>query len=288
MASIINFPDFMNNNIILKSGKLNKIYYFLYGILIGFIHKNANKNIFCFFMNLFFRKENKIYYKNGMYSKKLNSLTISYPNKRIDRVIINHNKHFNFFLETYCLDGLKVSKDDLVVDCGANVGELFYALKLKNDNFNYIGFEPDPVSFECLKSNLFSTENKAYKIALGDKTGTADLFIDSDGGDSSLVYFGKEKKIQVETRTLDTFNFENIKLLKLEAEGYEFEVLKGAANTLRNIQYITVDYGPEKGVNEETSKADVTNYLYANDFSLISGSKYRQVGLFKNNRLLKP
>ena len=65
------------------------------------------------------------------------------------------------------------------------------------------------------------------------------------------------------------------------------EVVLQAANTLRNIQYITVDYGPEKGVNEETSKADVTNYLYANDFSLISGSKYRQIGLFKNNRLLK-
>ena len=68
---------------------------------------------------------------------------------------------------------------------------------------------------EASENFRFSTENKAYKIALGDKTGLADLFIDSDGGDSSLVYFGKEKKIQVETRTLDTFNFENIKQIPL-------------------------------------------------------------------------
>lgn len=286
MASIVHFPDFMNNNLELSAGKLNKLIYFFYGILIGFIHKNTNGRLFCSLMNLFFRKESKIYYEDGFYSKKINQQVISYPNKRIDRVIIDYKKHLNHFMATYCLDNLSFTDGDLILDCGANVGELFYGLSQKDLKFRYVGFEPDPITFKCLEKNLNESKNEFYNIALGEKDGLADLFLDSEGGDSSLVYFGKTEKIQVETRALDSFNFGKIKLFKLEAEGYEFEVLKGSKNTLKNIELISVDYGPEKGVNKETSIANVTNYLYENGFSIIEGSKYRHIGLFINNKIL--
>jgi len=286
MASIIQFPDFMNNNLELKTGKLNKLFYFFFGVLIGFIHKNTNGKFFCYLMNIFFRKESKIFYKDGLYSKKINQRIISYPNKRVDRVIINYKKHLNHFMETYCLDKLSFKDGDLILDCGANVGELFFGLSQKFENFRYIGFEPDPITFKCLEKNLTKSNNEYYNIALGEKDGQADLFLDSEGGDSSLIYFGEAKKIKVETRALDSFNFGKIKLFKLEAEGYEFEVLKGSKNSLGNIEFISVDYGPERGIHKETSTANVTNYLYENGFSIIEGSKYRHIGLFVNNKFL--
>tara|TARA_B000000532_G_C18877109_1_gene411222 strand:+ start:4166 stop:5023 length:858 start_codon:yes stop_codon:yes gene_type:complete len=282
MATIVHFPDFMYNNLDLKKGNFFKLIYFLAGLIVGFIHKNTNKKLFCFFMNIFFRKESKIYYKNDLYFKNLENRTISFPNKRIDRVIINYKKHFNDLLETYCVSDLMLEEDDTVVDCGSNVGELFYALKINNSHFNYYGFEPDPITYRSLHENLKNTSSEIFDYALSNENGQANLYLDSEGADSSLVYFGKVKNYSVETRTLDSFKLEKIKLFKLEAEGFEYEVLEGAKNTLKNTDLVTVDYGPEKGLEKNTTASEVTNFLYKNDFKLIKTSKYRHVGLFKN------
>jgi len=282
MAAIIHFPDFMINNMDLKPGKIRKCFYFFYGIIVGIIHKNTNGKLFCFFMNLFFNKENKIFFEEGLYCKKIQNEKICYPNKRIDRIIIDYKKHLSHFLESYCLDDFEIQDNDTVLDCGANVGELYFALKQNKYNFEYIAFEPDPVTYNCLKKNIKNTTSKTYKGALSEKSGFAKFFIDSEGGDSSLVFFGKDTTINVKTYSLDSLKLERVKLFKVEAEGYEYEVLCGAKNTLSKIQYITVDYGPEKGIAKETSKADVTNFLYENGFTMIKGSKFRHIALFKN------
>ena len=72
---------------------------------------------------------------------------------------------------------------------------------------------------------------------------------------------------------------------KLEAEGLELEVLKGSIKTLKNIEYVSVDYGPERGINSNLTIAEVTNFLYTNSFKIIDGSRYRYIGLFKNNNI---
>ena len=55
--------------------------------------------------------------------------------------------------------------------------------------------------------------------------------------------------------------------IKLEAEGHEIEVLKGSVNTLKNTEYITVDYGPEKGKEGNMTLPEVTNFLFKENFS---------------------
>ena len=86
---------------------------------------------------------------------------------------------------------------------------------------------------------------------------------------------------------LDSFKFKNVKLLKIDAEGYEPEVLKGSKDTLNEIQYISVDYGNERGREEDSTICEVTNFLYENKFKLISDSSYRKIGLFKNTNIKK-
>ena len=71
----------------------------------------------------------------------------------------------------------------------------------------------------------------------------------------------------------------------MEAEGHEEEVLKGALNSLQHIEYISVDYGPEKGTDQESTISQVVKVLYDNNFELVNSSRHRQIGLFKNQKL---
>ena len=202
------------------------------------------------------------------------------------RVVNNYKFHFNFLFETYCLNEINFKQGDTIIDCGAYVGELIYSFHQNNIAINYIAFEPEPKSFYSLTNNTKQFENSInHNIALSDTEGVVDFFIDSLGGNSSLEYFGNDEKVSIETKALDTYNFKNIKLLKLEAEGHEEEVLRGALKSLQHIEYISVDYGPEKGTDQESTISQVVKLLHENNFELLKSSRHRQIGLFKNQRL---
>ena len=287
MANIIDLPDFMFSRVNKNNySKFGKLFNFIKGLIVGYISKNTNKKIYCMLMNFLF-KESNINYSEGIYFKNLeNNKTICFPNKRVDRVIINPNEHFEFLFSTYCLENINFNKNDTIVDCGANVGELFYSFDNKNTKINYVGFEPDKSAFNCLEKNLEKHNVAIYNIALSDVSKESLLYVDTEGANSSLVKFNNNaQQISVVAKTLDSFKLEKIKLFKLEAEGLELEVLKGSVNTLKNIDYISVDYGPERGIDSNLTIAEVTNFLYENDFKIVNGSRHRYIGLFKNNNI---
>ena len=76
-------------------------------------------------------------------------------------------------------------------------------------------------------------------------------------------------------------------MLKIDAEGHELEVLKGSSSLLKNIKFISVDYGLEKGFNQDSTITEVTNFLFENNFYLYSANLERNVGLFKNKAIDK-
>ena len=71
-------------------------------------------------------------------------------------------------------------------------------------------------------------------------------------------------------------------MFKIDAEGFEPEVLKGSVNTLRLINFISVDYGHERGENQESTIVDVNNLLTEYNFKLIKFSEHRLIGLYEN------
>ena len=285
MAAVFDSPDFMFSNVKISDlTKLRKLYLFSKGILVGFIYKRFNGKLFCFFINLLFPTKKKIKYRNGNYFKEvLENKNIYYPNKRIVRVVKDNEYHFNFMYETYCLDEINLSNEDTVIDCGANVGELLYSFRQKNIYPKYFGFEPDSATFLCLQQNMNQFQNsKIYNTALSNLDGFSSLYLDTNGANSSLDFFGLSIKEKVVVKRLDSMNIDNVKLLKVEAEGHEEEVLNGSINTLKKTTYVVVDYGPEKGVLQKSTLTGVLKILINNNFDLISTSKHRQIGLFKN------
>ena len=77
-----------------------------------------------------------------------------------------------------------------------------------------------------------------------------------------------------------------IKLLKIEGEGAEPEILEGCRDILKRVEYISVDVGPERGVAQTSPKNDVITYLVENNFEVILENPYHRVTvLFKNKSL---
>tara|TARA_B000000532_G_scaffold243840_1_gene241151 strand:+ start:10741 stop:11607 length:867 start_codon:yes stop_codon:yes gene_type:complete len=284
MANIFNLPDFMFTGINRDQlTKLDKIIFLFRGLFLSFIHKKTNEKLFCRIMNFFYSNNGKIYFEKNKYFKIVNNnKKIYFSNKRIDRIIVNYERHFLNLLDQYSINKLKIEDNDLVIDCGANVGELYYSLRLNTPNIEYVAFEPDPEAFECLSLNINSKDENLYNFALSSSEGKMKFYLDTFGANSSVEHFGSEEYITVETKTLDSFNFKNVKLIKLEAEGHELEVLKGSKNTLINTEYITVDYGPEKGKEGKMTLPEVTNFLFKEGFIVENASSKRYTCLFKN------
>ena len=192
----------------------------------------------------------------------------------------------------YHIDKIKFNNGDVVIDCGANFGDLAIYLHRLKLNFNYYAFEPGKLEFEALTNNVKNTNLKSKFInkALSENDDYKIFYYSPDGGDSSLVKpqnFSNSSLVEV--LKLDSFisaenlNNKKIKLLKLEAEGYEPEVLLGAKNLLKNVEYIAADLGPERGLTNECTVDEVSKILKEADFTM---KYYNHIykALFINNK----
>ncbi len=182
----------------------------------------------------------------------------------------------------YSLDKISFESEDIVIDCGANLGDLLLWFQNRFINIKYVGFEPSPEEFKCLKKNI--SQHEVHQVALWNQDGVLSFYLSSQEADSSLIEPPSYNNvIKVNARRLDSYIRSEIKLLKLEAEGGELEVLEGLNNKIHLIEYISADLGPERGKISLSTFVPVKNYLEAQNFSLISTNHQRYTFLFRNN-----
>ena len=282
---IIKVPAFMTKFVNVDDMSfLSKLKLILKGKLTAFIFKKASNNFICKYLNLFFKFNGKLVYEENKFIKINQNSKLYYPNLRITRVLLDEKYFLEHLYDSYLLNNIDFNDQDLVIDCGANVGELFLSIKSNSPNIQYIGFEPDDQVFECLQLN---TNSKSSNICLSNESGEKNFFIDSLGANSSVY----ESEPGMDSMVVKVEKLENlypdteIKLLKIDAEGSELEVLEGSKKIFNNIEYISVDCGAEKGVNQDTTFVDVNNYLISNNFSLIGINQNRLICLYRNNRV---
>ena len=101
LPNLINLPPFMQKDIDLDSlNVLKKLFFVIKGKLVGFIVNKTNGRLFCSLINLLFRSDGKIFYEDGKYQKiSKNNDNIYYPNKRIQRVLINYELHHTYQIQ---------------------------------------------------------------------------------------------------------------------------------------------------------------------------------------------
>lgn len=279
---LIKIPAFMTKFIDIDNlGFFQKLYLILKGKLTIFVLKLNSKKTICFYLNNFFSFQGKLLYENNFFVKKTNIEKIYYPNNRITRILINQDKFLDHLFDSYLLNNIKFTNNDFVIDCGANVGELFLSFKNKEIKVNYCGIEPDKNAFYCLNKN---TNSENLNLCLSNKVGEVEFFIDELGANSSIHESSTtyDKKV-INSITLNSaFKNKKIKLLKIDAEGHELEVLEGGSEILKNIDYISVDCGPERGIDQNITFIKVNNFLLNNNFQLIDINKERLIALYKN------
>jgi FkbM family methyltransferase len=126
------------------------------------------------------------------------------------------------------------------IDIGAHVGKyaVTMARKLKGQGM-VLAFEPHPVNFKYLLVNLRLNELSnvlPFNMACYSNDGCLDLYVAQDSGLHSLVLPRSERKIKVKVCTIDSMveklHLKDIRLIKIDVEGAEVEVIKGALKTI--------------------------------------------------------
>jgi len=134
-----------------------------------------------------------------------------------------------------------------VFDVGGNVGNYTEKIKQANQNSQVYTFEPHPKNFEKLAQRFSDSSIRAVNYGCGASTSKLQLFDyqDSEGSSHATLYQealedfqnATTQAIDVDIIRLDDFIVENhiekIDLLKIDTEGNELEVLKGAINSLK-------------------------------------------------------
>lgn len=158
----------------------------------------------------------------------------------------------------YLLDNIRIGPGEIAIDVGANLGWYSVLLdRLSDAGSRIFAFEPDPSTYDLLTKNLLTNHASrvvAVNMALGDAPGTAQLnrYRDSNNGRHTLMAGGNSSggKVQVRVDTLQRFWHDNllgnarIALLKIDVEGYEYFVLRGARELLANCDCILLEYAP--------------------------------------------
>lgn len=141
-----------------------------------------------------------------------------------------------------------ISSTDIVFDIGANMGVVtnWFAKRCQHVH----AFEPHPDNLDTIKSQqeLRNMKNiTLHNIALGKDKSKMQLHVKQFHGHHSLGDVDNSQtvgKIDVNVRTVDGISeelkIEKINFIKIDVEGFESDVLRGATNSLQNkkIDYI--------------------------------------------------
>lgn len=159
--------------------------------------------------------------------------------------------------EASVIAGLASSRTGYALDIGANIG--FMSMAMLDAGCHVMAFEPQPALFDLLKENTSgwnsSTEIMCSPVALSDFCGVSTMprIRYGEKGNYGALALGQRSElgtITVGCRTLDSLEISPVGFIKIDVEGHEMQVLRGArATILRNrpIMYIEDDR-PEKSL----------------------------------------
>ncbi|MDR3548754.1 MAG: FkbM family methyltransferase [Candidatus Pacebacteria bacterium] len=176
--------------------------------------------------------------------------------------------------EPEAVDFLKTKVRGTVFDIGANYG--WYSLIFSGWANVVYSFEPIPSTYKELTDNIALNESKniiALNSALGNRNEDVEFFCPDVARGSAIAsehnYFGK--KVKVCMTTLDDFmkkySISGVDFIKIDVEGGELNMLKGAEKTLRS-------FHPDLFLEIESRHAERFGYKSADIFNYLASLGY--------------
>ena len=169
---------------------------------------------------------------------------------------------------------------------------LQYAFKTNNSNTMAIS-APGSAGMEAcfvnliepqdrLKSELERMENQKiiYKNLLLGRQDDAIVDFYISGTSSSILKFDSSTPVKRKTTSMDTLckniNISKIDLLKLDVQGYELEILKGAKNVLKRTSLIITEVSLIDVYENCPLVSEIVKYLDTRDFQLFDIADFRR------------
>ena len=143
-------------------------------------------------------------------------------NKRVDGRLTYQYGKYEIALQ-------HIKKNRLAIDVGAHVGLLSYFMA--RDFEALVAFEPMREHAACWEKNMQDWPlAELWPYALGDKEGTVSIACRTAGSSGDTGVTAQTGDIPM--RPLDFFELTDVDFIKIDCEGYEEFILRGAAETL--------------------------------------------------------
>ncbi|QLE58774.1 FkbM family methyltransferase [Nostoc sp. TCL26-01] len=170
-----------------------------------------------------------------------------------------------------------------IFDVGANKGQTTLKYRRQFPEAKIFSFEPVSQTFEALKANVGVTPNvSCFNLALGEENKQEQMLVQGTSGSNSIANVSQvnspaEQSLEtVHIKTLDRFleennHIEQIDLLKIDTEGYECQVLRGAEATLRaeKIFYIFIEVTFRQQDHQHTHFSTISEILADYNFNFV-------------------
>lgn len=222
--------------------------------------------------------------------------------KQISLIILSL---FDYFHKTKIINFIKKKfyKINILIDVGAHHGESVQ-LFAKNFKTNSIySFEPSLENFQKLLSNVRHLVKKknfnfhAYNLGLGSKEEKLNLNVPRETSSSTINSINKEsnyykkknkflgeankdffyKKEVVKIVTLDSIMkkkiFDVVDLIKIDTEGFEYEVLQGSKEVLKKTRLVLFEHHYDSMLLKGYTFKQVHHFLILNNFKKVFKAK---------------
>ena len=175
---------------------------------------------------------------------------IKYNNQKI-KISIRSDADKSVFNEIFIereyriLESIIKKATNQIIDIGGHTGMFAIYARTLNPNVPITIYEPGNENFTTLKQNLKQNHTKnitTKNLAVSDKQGQATLYLSEDSHNHSLTK--KTNKTQItQTTTLDRIIKTKTDLVKIDAEGSEFQIIESATpETLKLIKTLYIEY----------------------------------------------
>jgi FkbM family methyltransferase len=173
-------------------------------------------------------------------------------------------------------------KDKNMLDIGAHSGT--YTISLAENCKHVYSFEPQKMTYYSLCGSIALSNIKnvtCINFGLGslEQVGKQTLNIVSLDGGGSTLHTNNNNILQteeIEVRTLDSFNIDNIGFIKIDVEENELQVLLSGENTLKMSNY------PKILFEMNVENKELINFLKGINYNIININGYNNMFLATN------
>ena len=154
-------------------------------------------------------------------------------------------------------------KFNLILDIGAWCGT--WSLSMQPFAHKIHCYEPNNLHYGCLVRNISAyNQIEAYNQAIGAVDGSVSLTKESATQNTRVLLEQGETTIN----KLDSLQYQDVDFIKIDVEGFEMQVLKGAEKTLENVEYLMLELNGNS-VKYGSSKKDIKEHVKSLGFKVL-------------------